>query len=103
MRLGCPTFTGHLAPVLVALGTVNCIPGVMHLAASEECSWFEFALEILAGAGARATVEACTTDEFPRPAERPAYSVLRSERPEVPILPDWHVGLEAYLSARAIA
>jgi dTDP-4-dehydrorhamnose reductase len=102
-QIGCPTFTGHLAPVLVALGTVNCIPGVMHLAASEECSWFEFALEILAGAGARATVEACTTDEFPRPAERPAYSVLRSERLEAPILPDWHVGLEAYLSARAVA
>ena len=102
-QIGCPTFTGHLAPALVALGTVNCIPGVMHLAASEECSWFEFALEILAGSGAHATVEACTTAEFPRPAERPAYSVLRSERSEVPILPDWHEGLAAYLSARIAA
>jgi dTDP-4-dehydrorhamnose reductase len=102
-QIGCPTFTGHLAPVLVSLATVNCIPGMLHVAAAEECSWFEFALETLAGAGLQTTVEACTTDEFPRPAQRPAYSVLRSERPEAPVLPDWHSGLEAYLAARVSA
>jgi dTDP-4-dehydrorhamnose reductase len=37
---------------------------------------------------------------MPRPAARPAYSVLRSERADAPQLPDWREGLEAYLETR---
>lgn len=100
-QIGCPTFTGHLAPPLVALATVNCIPGTLHIAAAGECSWFEFALETLARSGATTTVTPCSSEEYPVPASRPAYSVLRSERAEAPWLPEWHAGLDAYLAARS--
>ncbi len=83
-QIGCPTFTGHLAP-------------------AGQCSWFEFAREILDRSDAGAVIEPCSTSEFPRPAPRPAYSVLRSERPEAPLLADWSAGLDAYLAARATA
>jgi dTDP-4-dehydrorhamnose reductase len=102
-QVGCPTFTGHLAEALVALAAAEGIPGVVHVAAAGECSWFEFAVEILRASGASAEVRPCSTDEFPRPAQRPAYSVLRSERAGVPLLPDWHAGLDAYLNARVAA
>ncbi len=101
-QVGCPTFTAHLAPTLVTLATEQSVPGVVHVAASGECSWFEFAREILSRAGGGATVMPCATSEFPRPAHRPAFSVLRSER-GAPVLPDWHEGLDRYLSARVAA
>jgi hypothetical protein len=51
--------------------------------------------------GGWATVNPCGTAEFPRPAPRPAFSVLRSERAGVPVLPDWREGLAQYMTARA--
>ena len=74
--------------------------GVVHVAGGGECTWFEFAREIVAAAGRATTVSPCTTAEFPRPASRPVYSVLRSGRDEVPVLRDWHEGLREYLDAR---
>lgn len=112
-QIGCPTFTGHLAQALVGLaesavgagatvpasgGTVQPPLGVLHVAAAGECSWFEFARETLARAGSATVVKPCTTDEFPRPARRPAYSVMRSER-GAPTLPPWQDGLGEYLTA----
>ncbi len=77
------------------------LPGVLHLAASGQCSWFEFAREIFRQAAVSVTVDPCSTSQFPRPARRPAYSVLRSERPGAPVLPDWREGLREYLVAVA--
>jgi dTDP-4-dehydrorhamnose reductase len=102
-QVGCPTFTGHLAEALIELAASTRIPGVAHVAAAGQCSWFEFAVEILRASGAATEVRPCSTDDFPRPARRPAYSVLRSERLAVPVLPDWHAGLHAYLNARVTA
>jgi dTDP-4-dehydrorhamnose reductase len=96
-QVGCPTFTGHLAEALVGLAETDAY-GVHHMAASGSCSWFEFAREIFARAGVDTRVEPCTSDEFRRPAPRPAYSVLGSERGHR--LPDWRDGLDAYLGAR---
>ena len=73
--------------------------GVHHIAASGSCSWFEFAREIFARAGSDTRVEPCTTAEFLRPAPRPAYSVLGSERAH-DRLPPWQDGLDAYLGVR---
>lgn len=101
-QLGCPTFTGHLAPALVELATAQRLPGVLHLAAEGECSWYEFAVEIMRATGTNVEVRPCTTDQFPRPARRPAYSVMRSSRTGAPMLPDWHVGLHDYLNARVV-
>jgi dTDP-4-dehydrorhamnose reductase len=103
-QVGCPTFTGHLATALVDLAgraaRSGAPPlGVLHVAGGGHCSWFEFAREIVSRAGARCEVSPCTTEEFPRPASRPAYSVLRSERgSDAPELPHWREGLGDYLA-----
>ena len=97
-QVGCPTYTGHLARALIELAAVRPL-GLAHVAGSGRCSWFEFAREIVAASGAAARVVPCTTAEFPRPAPRPAFSVLGTERAgEVPGLPDWREGLSDYLT-----
>ena len=95
-QIGCPTFTGHLADALVALAEGHG-HGFLHVAGAGSCSWFEFARSIFDRAGMDVDVRPCTTAEFPRPAPRPAFSVLRSERPDTPALPPWQDGLNAYL------
>jgi dTDP-4-dehydrorhamnose reductase len=106
-QVGSPTFTPHLAEALLSLA-VDRVLGVTHVAAAGETSWFGFASALVASARACgasadgwASVSACTTAEFPRPAPRPAFSVLRSERAEVPVLADWRVGVEQYMAARS--
>jgi len=94
-QVGCPTFTGHLAAALLPLAAGG-ERGVLHVAGRNSCSWFEFACEILARASIEADVQPCPTEEFPRPARRPAHSVLGSER-GAPALPAWQDGLDAYL------
>jgi len=96
-QIGAPTFTGHLAEALVGIARGEDF-GVHHAAAYGSCSWFEFAREIFARTGSDTRVEPCTTAEFPRPAPRPAYSVLGSERGHR--LPSWQDGLDAYLGVR---
>lgn len=101
-QVGSPTFTGHLGPALVELATRPEPPsGVLHVAASGQCSWFEFASQVIGRARLNCQVSPCTTEEFPRPAPRPAYSVLRSER-SAPELPSWSDGLDAFLAAAEV-
>jgi dTDP-4-dehydrorhamnose reductase len=104
-QVGCPTFTGHLAGALVDLAAREARPaGILHVAGGGSCSWFEFAREIVAGAGVTCEVKPCSTEEFPRPATRPANSVLRSERGgEAPLLPEWREGLARYMATGAAA
>jgi dTDP-4-dehydrorhamnose reductase len=101
-QVGCPTWTGHLAGALVDLAAGE-LTGIAHLAGTGTCSWYEFAVEIFRQAELDVTVNPVTTAEYPRPAPRPAYSVLASERDGVPRLPDWHDGLSAYLAERTEA
>jgi dTDP-4-dehydrorhamnose reductase len=96
-QVGCPTFTGHLAHAILSLADTGDY-GVHHLAASGSCSWFEFAREIFALTGREVSLTPCTTDELRRPAPRPAWSVLESERGHR--LPHWREGLQAYLGVR---
>jgi dTDP-4-dehydrorhamnose reductase len=100
-QVGCPTFTGHLAGALLELAERgdSAPVGLLHVAGGGDCSWFEFAREIVSRAGAQCEVVPVTTAEFPRPAPRPAYSVLRSERgSDAPELPGWRQGLADYLA-----
>jgi dTDP-4-dehydrorhamnose reductase len=100
-QIGSPTFTGHLAKALVALAAAREPVGVVHVAGDGQCSWYEFAREIVALSGATCEVRPVTTAEFPRPAPRPAWSVLATSRDEtVPRLPHWRTGLQAYMSTR---
>jgi dTDP-4-dehydrorhamnose reductase len=103
-QIGCPTFTGHLAWALVDLAARQSPPvGILHVAGRGSCSWYEFAREIVAASGASCEVRTCTTAEMPRPATRPAYSVLGSER-DAPVLPDWRRGLAEYMAlTRAVS
>jgi dTDP-4-dehydrorhamnose reductase len=99
-QVGSPTYTEHLAEALVRLVDSDAY-GIHHLAGTGECSWYEFAAEIFSQAGVECRVLSCTTEELGRPAPRPAYSALASERPDAILLPEWEAGLAAYLEQRA--
>jgi dTDP-4-dehydrorhamnose reductase len=101
-QVGCPTFTGHLGPTLVSLAERETT-GLMHLAGSGWCSWHDFAVEIFREAGVDCEVRPASSDQLGRPAPRPAYSVLLSERSDAPRLPSWRDGLAEYLAARGVA
>jgi dTDP-4-dehydrorhamnose reductase len=99
-QIGCPTFTGHLAGALIALASAR-IPGVLHAAGAGHCSWNEFAKEIVTSAGLTTPVLPGRTADLGRPAPRPAYSVLVSERCSegAPVLPHWREGLAAFIDS----
>jgi dTDP-4-dehydrorhamnose reductase len=96
---GSPTFVGHLAEATRELVDGGLPHGLWHIAAGGECSWADFAEAIFAEAGLRTRVRRITTAELGRPAPRPAYSVLRSERSGAPQLPHWRDGLRECLAA----
>lgn len=95
-QVGCPTYVGHLAEATREL--VSLPGGAWHVSAEGECSWAEFARAIFEEAGLVCRVREITTEELGRPAPRPAYSVLRSEREGAPRLPHWRDGLRACLA-----
>ena len=99
-QVGCPTYTGHLAEGLVRLVEWDRY-GVYHMAGGGECSWFDFAVEIFRQASVDCRVMSATTDMLARPAPRPPYSVLVSEREPTIHLPDWQQGLADFLAERA--
>jgi dTDP-4-dehydrorhamnose reductase len=101
-QVGSPTYTAHLAEGMVRLLDSRAY-AVHHMSGAGECSWYEFAVEIFSQAGVECRVLSCTTDEFPRPAPRPPYSVLESEWEGAIDLPHWREGLRAYLAERAVA
>jgi dTDP-4-dehydrorhamnose reductase len=95
-QVGCPTFTGHLAPALVEVAERR-LTGALHVVGAGSCSWYELAVATFEEARVDCRVVPVTTAEFLRPAQRPALSVLRSTRPDAPALPPWREGLSAYL------
>jgi dTDP-4-dehydrorhamnose reductase len=78
-QTGSPTYAPDLAQALLALARVQ-LTGFVHVTNAGICTWYEFACEIVRGAGLSTPVDPCTTAEFPRPARRPAYSVLNNNR-----------------------
>jgi dTDP-4-dehydrorhamnose reductase len=101
-QVGCPTWTGHLAPALLGL-IEREVSGLVHLAGATHVSWNGFAREIFRQAELACRVEPATSAEMARPAPRPAWSALESEREDVLPMPDWRDGLAGYLAARAQA
>ncbi|HWC26665.1 MAG TPA: dTDP-4-dehydrorhamnose reductase [Solirubrobacteraceae bacterium] len=102
-QIGCPTWTGHLAGALVELAGRPGATGLHHIAAGGACSWNELATEVFARAGVDCRVLPATSEQFARPAPRPAYSVLASERRDRLVLPHWRDGLAEYLATRVAA
>jgi dTDP-4-dehydrorhamnose reductase len=99
---GSPTYTNDLARAIVHLCQAGT-SGIIHATNRGECSWFEFAQQIVQRAGLRAEVRPTTTDKFPRPAPRPKYSVLSPtslDRFQF-VMPAWQDALDRYLAERA--
>jgi len=95
---GSPTWAPHLAMKLRELIERDDW-GIWHLAGSGAASWYEFACELFARSGIATRVVPVTTAEFPRPAPRPANSVLATERTRPIVLPPWKEGLAEFVRA----
>jgi len=91
-QVGCPTYAGHLAATVDEALSLGLGPGLYHMAGSGYCSWCELAREVVQLAGLDVEVEPITTAEAGRPAPRPLFSALDTERP-IPRLPHWAEGV----------
>jgi dTDP-4-dehydrorhamnose reductase len=100
-QVGCPTFTGHLAPALLAVAQGRRT-GVLHVAGSGCCSWWDLARATFEGTGHAVKLHPGRTQDLGRPAPRPAWSVLATERVDAPVLPAWQDGLAAYLELQGV-
>jgi dTDP-4-dehydrorhamnose reductase len=98
-QIGSPTYTWHLAHGIVRL--IEGVEfGIHHMAGAGACSWYEFAREIFEQANIECRVLSATTEMLGRPASRPAYSALASQRDHAIELPPWQDGLAGYLAQR---
>jgi len=98
---GCPTYTPFLARALADLAATQA-RGVFHYRNRDDVTWYGFAVEIARELGSPAEILPVTTAEFPRPAARPAYSVLDVSSFEAIAgrrVEPWISGLSEYLSA----
>ena len=91
-QTGSPTYAGHLAAAVDEALRLGVGPGVYHMAGGGYCTWYEVAREIVALAGIDAEIQPIATAQLGRPAPRPAFSALGSERP-IPRLPNWADGV----------
>lgn len=95
---GSPTYSIDLARAIIQLCRQGA-SGIVHVTNRGECSWYDFAREIIAGAGLKTVVRETTSDKFVRPAKRPKYSALSPESLQRRgiALPDWQDALKRYL------
>ena len=98
-QVGSPTYTWHLAYGIVRL-IEGLEFGIHHMAAAGQCSWYDFAREIFEQAKVDCKVLSVSTEEFGRPAARPPFSALTSQREHAIRLPSWQDGLAGYLAQR---
>jgi dTDP-4-dehydrorhamnose reductase len=98
-QVGSPTWSGHLAPAVIGL-LERQVSGLVHLTGAGRVSWNGFAREIFRQAELSCSVEPATSEQIARPAPRPAWSALESEREDVLPMPPWQDGLAGYLAAR---
>ncbi len=98
---GCPTYSVDLARAIVGLCRSGA-SGIVHITNSGDCSWFEFAQEIIKGAGLATEVRPVSSQQMARPAPRPGYSVLspKSLQRYGIVMPAWQDALQRYLRER---
>ena len=101
---GCPTFTPDLASTLAQLCRKSAV-GIVHATNSGDCTRYEFAIEIVRASRMPTTVRPVTTAEFPRPARRPAYSVLSADSLHAYNIhmPEWQDALRRYRGKTPVA
>jgi dTDP-4-dehydrorhamnose reductase len=98
---GCPTFSVDLAGAIIQLCR-NHATGIVHATNAGECSWFEFAREIIKSSALQTEVRPVSSEQMVRPAPRPAYSVLSAtslQRYDI-VMPTWQDALRRYLLER---
>ena len=98
---GCPTYSVDLSRAIVQLCRSHA-SGIVHVTNAGECSWFDFAREIVKGGGLATEIRPVSSQQMARPAPRPAYSVLspKSLRPYGVTVPTWQDALPRYLRER---
>jgi dTDP-4-dehydrorhamnose reductase len=99
---GSPTYTPDLARAIMELCRRDA-KGIVHATNDGECTWYEFAREIVSQARLTTEVRPTTSDKFVRPAPRPKYSVLspRSLERNGVSMPHWNDALRRYLIERS--
>jgi len=97
-QLGCPTYAPHLARAIARLIETGAF-GTYHLAGAGSVTWYGLTRALFALRGITTPVVPVTTEEFPRPAPRPRYSVLTSIQEPRIVLPAWEQGLEEFCRA----
>ena len=93
-QIGCPTWTVELANGIIKL--LGQPYGTYHVCGSGSTTWYGFAKEIFRLQGLDVNLKPCKTEEFPRPAKRPAYSIMDNQK----ICRAWEVALKDYLALR---
>ena len=98
---GCPTYARDLAGAITQLCRKNAT-GIVHVTNTGNCTWFEFAQEIVRSKGLATTVRPVSSEQMARPAPRPAYSVLSPTRLQALgiEMPSWRDALQRYLEER---
>ena len=89
-QIGKPTYTVDLAHATPDI--ISRVPGFYHITNDGICSWYEFASAFIPNA------TPCTTEEFPRKAKRPAYSVLANTK--TPPLRHWREAVQEYIQTK---
>ena len=99
---GSPTFTKDLAKqirvLLEGIEAGEYEPGIFHATNSDATTWHDFAAEIFRLTNAEIDLSPCTTEEFPRPAKRPEWSVLNNNK--LPSMRSWKEALAEYIETR---
>jgi dTDP-4-dehydrorhamnose reductase len=100
---GCPTYSVDLARAIVQLCRKDA-KGIVHVTNAGSCTWFEFAREIVEQSRLATEVRPITTDQMPRPAQRPAYSTLSSASLARfgLTMPSWQDAVARYLRERKV-
>lgn len=93
-QIGCPTWTIELSNAIIKI-LKNKPYGIYHTCGTGITSWYGFAKEIFRLSNKNVNLIPCTTTEFPRPAKRPAYSVMDNDN----ICRDWKEALADYIKS----
>jgi len=101
---GCPTYTVDLSRAIIELCRKNAT-GIVHVTNAGDCTWFEFASEIVKDGGLTTEVRPVSSQQMARPAPRPAYSILSATSlGQYGIeMPGWKHALRRYLEERKSA
>ena len=95
-QIGCPTWTVDLSNAIISIIEEEMPYGIYHTCGAGETSWYGFAKEIFEKESLNVNLKPCKTEEFPRPAKRPAHSTMNNNK----LLRDWKLALSEYLALR---